>query len=276
MKPFFSVIIPTLNEAKYLPKLLSDLSKQTYKGFEVVVADGVSEDGTDKAISKFGRYMDLNILKTGKNNVAYQRNYGAQNSKGKYLIFFDADVRTGETCLEELHLAIIKRKLDLATTWILADSKDTTDNMMILLANLGLELAKTVNKPFACGADIIISKEVFLKLKGFREDLMLSEDHDFINRTQKLGIELTILKEPKVIISLRRFRSEGTLRVLRKYAQAYIYGLLKGPITSQLFDYPMGGHAHQKRNKKLNLMKLDTYLRNIKILEEKLNNILSE
>ncbi|MFH1244651.1 MAG: glycosyltransferase, partial [bacterium] len=45
-KPFFSLIIPALNEAKYLPLLLDDLSKQTFLDFEVIVVDGNSDDQT--------------------------------------------------------------------------------------------------------------------------------------------------------------------------------------------------------------------------------------
>ena len=45
-KPFFSIIIPTLNEEKYLPHLLADLAKQTFQDFEVIVIDGQSTDQT--------------------------------------------------------------------------------------------------------------------------------------------------------------------------------------------------------------------------------------
>jgi len=46
MKPFFSIVIPTLNEEKYLPNLLNDLTKQKEKDFEIIVVDGKSEDRT--------------------------------------------------------------------------------------------------------------------------------------------------------------------------------------------------------------------------------------
>lgn len=39
-----SIIIPTLNEEKYIGKLLDCLANQTYKGFEVIVVDGKSGD----------------------------------------------------------------------------------------------------------------------------------------------------------------------------------------------------------------------------------------
>ena len=45
-KSFFSIIIPALNEAKYLPHLLDDLSDQTFQDFEVIIVDGNSNDQT--------------------------------------------------------------------------------------------------------------------------------------------------------------------------------------------------------------------------------------
>jgi cellulose synthase/poly-beta-1,6-N-acetylglucosamine synthase-like glycosyltransferase len=51
-----SVIIPTYNEQKYLPKLLKDLSEQNFEyGFEVIVVDK-SEDKTADEAKKFSGY----------------------------------------------------------------------------------------------------------------------------------------------------------------------------------------------------------------------------
>ncbi len=277
MKPFFSVVIPTLNEEKYLPKLLSNLAEQTFDGFEVMVVDGQSEDKTSLVVQKFMRRFPLwQFIQGGRKNVSYQRNLGAQKAQGKYFIFFDADVNINPTCLEELHVACLKQKFSLATTWMEGDSSESVDQVVILLGNLGMELAKSVNNPFAGGYDIIVEKKTFFKLLGFREDLKLSEDQDLIKRAQKKEIELIILKEPKVTISLRRFRSEGTLNVLRKYAQIYIYGFLKGPITQELFDYPMGGHVHMERRKKrFNMVMVNKYIRKMQQLEKKFNKLVS-
>ena len=45
-KPFFSIVIPALNEEKFLPKLLESLSHQHFCDFEVIVVDGRSKDKT--------------------------------------------------------------------------------------------------------------------------------------------------------------------------------------------------------------------------------------
>lgn len=275
---FFSIIIPTLNEEKYLPTISESLSRQTFKDFELILVDGRSKDQTIKIFKKFKDLLpSADLIISDKANVGYQRNLGAKKAKGEYLVFLDADCDVGETFLEELHVAAVKQKFPFATTWIKPDSEKPIDNLMLFLANLGQELAKVVNKQYTGGYNTIVKKEVFEKLKGFREDLKISEDHDFALRAQKKDIEVTILKEPQVIFSLRRYRSEGILPVLRKVTEGQIYYFLQNPISSAFFEYPMGGHVHQiRKKKKINLVKINAYIKAIKKLENKIVDLLKD
>jgi len=276
-QPFFSVIIPALNEERFISKLLSSLAKQTYRDYEVILVDGKSNDKTVEIFKKFTqKYPRQNILVSDKKNVAHQRNLGAKQACGRYLIFLDADVEFGDTFLEEIHLSAVKKKFKLATTYTSPDSKKEIDQIMMVLSNLALEAAKIINKPFTGGFNTIVDRETFLKIKGYREDLLISEDHDFAMRAYRNNIETVILPEPKITNSMRRFRSEGTLSVLRKYSYSIIYTLLKGPITHKLFEYKMGGDAHRKRRKKIDLMKINTYIKAIGELESKINKMIGE
>ena len=51
--PYFSIIIPALNEEKYISGLLKSLINQTYKEFEVILVDGMSADKTVSVFKKF-------------------------------------------------------------------------------------------------------------------------------------------------------------------------------------------------------------------------------
>lgn len=275
--PFFSVVIPTLNEEKYLPILLQSLVKQTLRDFEVIVVDGGSKDKTSEVFDKYKRQIpEAQILTSDRANVGYQRNLGGKKARGEYLIFFDADVKMEPTFLEELHLAIMKKKFLFATTWMVPDSHKSQDALLVTMGNLGQELAKALDKPIAGGLNTIIKRSTFLKLKGFLENTKINEDHEFAIRANKNKINLTILKDPHVVVSLRRFRSEGILPVLRKYAQVQYYNFTQSPFQSAFFDYQMGGHVHKMKRKKINWTKLNTYLRAIRRLEDKINRFLLE
>ena len=94
MKPYFSIIIPTLNEEIHLPVLLESLSAQTFRGFEVIVSDSNSEDATrENALSFSNKVPKLLVITKSERNVGVARNNGAKIAAGDYLIFLDADVK---------------------------------------------------------------------------------------------------------------------------------------------------------------------------------------
>jgi len=95
-KPLISVIIPTLNEAESLAKLLSDLKQQTYKNFEVIVVD---EHSTDKTV-KVAKESNAKILFSNKGNLSFARNLGIKKSKGTIIVNLDADFRINKEFLK--------------------------------------------------------------------------------------------------------------------------------------------------------------------------------
>lgn len=99
--PYFSVIIPCLNEQYFLPKILINLRAQTFTNFEVIIVDGNSEDKTVKIATKFKDDYPLHIYSTKTRNVSFQRNLGAKKAHGKILIFFDADTQIPKNYLKK-------------------------------------------------------------------------------------------------------------------------------------------------------------------------------
>ncbi len=249
-QPFFSIIIPTLNEEHYSPTLLSCLPRQTFRDFEVIVCDGTSGDKTIEVAAKFQDTLPkLTIVNNLKRNVSFQRNRGAKIAQGNYLYFMDADVTIPSYFLKSLHKNIINKKISVATTWLVPDSKHPADEAMIFLTNIIVDASRYLDMPFAPGFNIIVKKDVFTKIGGFKEHVIHAEDHHFVKEAQAKGYLLSVFREPKLTASLRRLRREGRLTVARKFAKATFYILLRGPITKDIFDYQMGGHYFGSKNK---------------------------
>ena len=83
MKPFFTIIIPTLNEENFVGRLLNDLVKQTFNNFEIILVDGRSTDTTIEVVKKYAKILPFRkIIKIGGRNVSKQRNRGAQSASG--------------------------------------------------------------------------------------------------------------------------------------------------------------------------------------------------
>lgn len=246
-KVSFSVIIPTLNEEKYLPNLLNDLRDQKYKSFEVIIVDGYSEDKTQKVAAEYRQYFqDCKIILSKKRNLSHQRNLGAKKAKGDYLIFPDADVRLNINYLQRINEEISKSNSLFLTTYQLPDTEERLDLFLVELSNYTLEFLSIINKQMAPGYNFIIEKKIFFKAGGFDITTKMSEDHELSIRVfKKTGIKLKIIKEPLIKWSFRRIKKEGRIPVILKYSLATLQFLTIGKIDKIPFSYKTGGHNYE-------------------------------
>lgn len=242
---FFSVIIPTLNEEDYLPKLLSDFAKQRQKNFNVIVVDADSSDKTKEKALIFSKYFPLEFYAVARQNVSYQRNFGAQKAQGEFLIFLDADARVNTMFTRNLYADIFQKKGLLFLPTLTTEEPSSKNRVLFKLINSVIELSQSLTKPLSSGGAIFIDKKLFSELKGFREDLYISEDHNLVQRARKMGIKAKFLQDVKVVFSLRRVKKEGQVIVLYKYLLALVYMLVNGEITSKIFMYEMGGGGYK-------------------------------
>lgn len=246
--PFFSIVIPTLNEEHYISNLLKCLEKQKYRDFEVIVVDANSVDKTVGVSKSFSNKLpNLSVLISKKRNLSYQRNLGARRGTGAYLVFFDADIAIPPDYLQKIHKAIIDSNAHFLTTWMRGNIDYFPYPLIMIITNLIVEFSKLIRKPFACGPNIIVYKNAFFEVNGFREDLAMSEDHDLSIKLDKAGYKLKILKEPRLIYSLRRIKTEGFFEVFEKYAMAYTHFIFKGPMVHRYYQYQMGGNIHHRK-----------------------------
>lgn len=238
--PFFSIVIPTLNEEKFLPRLLGDISKQTFREFEVIHVDGFSSDSTCEKAAEFTKKMSFQTIQVKKRNVSYQRNTGGQKAKGKWVIFMDADNRLKRSFLSQLQLKLeAKPQTDVFTCLLDSSKSNAVMKNLLNLCNVIL-LATAKIRPLAAGALIGIRRTHLKDLK-FNCEASMSEDHQFVEAAVKKGLTFTVFSQPRYFFSLRRFEKEGSLKMITSYARSGAV-LLAGPKFERFLpDYPMQG-----------------------------------
>lgn len=90
--PFFSIIIPTYNRANLIAATLQTVLQQDFADFEVLVVDDGSTDDTTLVVQNlFGHHEKLRYLQKKNEERSIARNYGLQQAKGKFAVFFDSD-----------------------------------------------------------------------------------------------------------------------------------------------------------------------------------------
>jgi len=270
MRPYFSIVIPTLNEENFLPNLLNDLSRQKEKNFEVIVVDGGSTDQTEMVFKRHNHLLASHFFKISKKNVSCQRNFGATKAIGNYLIFLDADCRIGCFFTRNLKKTLSKKKGLLYIPYIFPDEKNSDSKLFFTIANSIIELSQSLSRPLSSGGQMVVEKNFFLLIGGFPEDVFIGEDHQLVKNAYDWRVKAVFLRNIKVKFSLRRMRREGKLKMLVKVIYSFIHLILNGKIDQKIFAYEMGGHLYKKQKKESIEETLKKYLDQTKQLIDKL------
>jgi glycosyltransferase involved in cell wall biosynthesis len=229
MTATLAVVIPALNEAERLPRLLDGLAHQTRPSDQVIVADAGSTDGTREAADAGGAL----VVDGGK--PAAGRNAGAAAAATDLVLFLDADVELDDDFLETVLGEADRRAVVVATAHVSPLERDVEYLFACEVVNLYLDVMQCV-APHAPGFCILVRREVHERIGGFDETVVLAEDHDYVRRAARLG-KFRVLKDTAVRTSMRRIEKEGLVVLAFKYLYSELYVVAGRPIHKVPFEY---------------------------------------
>ena len=85
--PFVSVVIPTLQEGRYIRRCLDSLANQSYPHYEIIVVDGGSTDDT----LAIARSCGVRVIQAPGSTVVTARQLGVESAAGTIIVGADAD-----------------------------------------------------------------------------------------------------------------------------------------------------------------------------------------
>jgi glycosyltransferase involved in cell wall biosynthesis len=247
MLPYFSIIIPCLNEEHFLSNLLTNLNSQNFSDFEVIVVDGNSKDKTTEVVTNFKSKYPLRLISTKIPGVSFARNLGAKNATGQVLIFFDADTQIPSNYLQKIAHTFKYEHPHFLTTYIKVNSQKPSEKMFASLNNLIFEAGKVFKVPFSSGAMQAVEKKAFFKVGGYDKKTKFGEDSQLFQKLHQHHYKFMVLRTPRYIFSLRRFRSEGAIKSLIQYLQLNLNVFLNGHHSPPKISYEMGGKRYQDK-----------------------------
>ncbi len=265
--PIVSIVIPTLNEEDYLPKLLESVAKQDYKEYEVIVADANSKDNTKNIAKDYG----AKLVEGGMPGVG--RNRGAEIAKGKYLFFFDADVVLPDGFLTSAISEMETESIDLATCASIPISSEPLDPLFFEIYNISSKISSLMKGAPIMGYAFFITKDLFERTGQFNEKIVFGEDYDLAKRASKKG-KFKILNSVGLHVSMRRLDKEGRLNFLLKMGYAYVYVKLFKSIEKEIFDYEFGNF--NKKGERILTRKLKDMRTELKTLYKELQTDLKD
>lgn len=221
--PFFSVVIPTYNYARFVTEAVASVLGQEYPHFEVIVVDDGSTDDTQAQLTPvMGR---IRYIRQKNQGLSAARNAGIQAARGEYIALLDSD--------DAWH----PRKLALQARY-LADHPETgvlaTEHLLNLangwpkVADHGTPvraypLDELVMRSWFAPSSVVIRKESFNRVGPFDIGLRSVEDRDMWIRiachfpVQQLRVPLCWYRIHDANMSHEAARMEECeLKVLRK------------------------------------------------------------
>jgi glycosyltransferase involved in cell wall biosynthesis len=187
----FSIIVPFFNKEKTIEACIKGFLDQDYPKdkYEIICVDNNS---VDRSCSIVDKYPSVILIQEKAQGAYVARNAGILKSKGTFLVFADADVKTPENWLSNIHFAFSKENFDIVIGWYWPVGTARLLKIHSLLVCERIKIAvkrKQVSMITASACNLIIKKSVFEK-EGLFMNLPRSEDKYFVLRCFEKGYKI--------------------------------------------------------------------------------------
>lgn len=206
-----AIIIPTLNEERFISRCLNSIIKQTYEfeKMDVMIIDGGSNDKTKDIVAEYQKsHQNIRFIENKKKIQSVAFNIGFKKSTAPYIIRLDAhaeyDSKYISLCIENLkqdekrgnvggrcNILPFNQSLWAQTNAILNHSRFGIGGAAFRVSN---EAHDTDSVPFGA-----FPRKIIEKIGGMREDLPRGEDNEYNSRIRKAGYK--IFFDPNIISS---------------------------------------------------------------------------
>jgi glycosyltransferase involved in cell wall biosynthesis/GT2 family glycosyltransferase len=274
MLPLISVVIPVRNEAAHIASLLEMLRGQDYPQdrFEILVADGLSTDGTQAIVERIGQSSGakVTLVSNPRRLSSAGRNLGVRHSSGDLIVFIDGHCQIpSKSLLRDAAEILIRTRADCLcrpqplTMTGNSELQDVIANARATAFGHGRDSTIYITNwegevnPSSSGA--MYRRSVFDQIGFYDESFDACEDVEFNYRVFKAGLRsylsprLTVVYQPRSSLralwrQMMRY-GRGRARLIRKHPDAFsaaqtlpailLLGLILGG-TAALFWAPAG------------------------------------
>lgn len=204
-----SIVIPTLNEERFIAQCLDSVISQTYpfSKMDVMVVDGGSQDKTHEIVSAFHeKYGNIRLLDNPQKIQSAAFNIGVNNSTAPYIIRLDAHAYYKpfyiEGCvkglMEDANRGNVGGQWDIQpqnnSIWAVTNALLNSSKFGIGGATyrIGAKAGNVDTVPFGA-----FPRKMIEEIGGMREDLPRGEDNEYNSRIKKAGYDIYF--DPKIV-----------------------------------------------------------------------------
>lgn len=262
-----AVIIPTLNEEKFIARCLDSVIEQSYpfRDMDVMVVDGGSNDRTREIVEEYGRkYINIRFIHNPGRIQSIAFNIGVVNSDAPYIVRLDAHALYKpyyiEGCIKGLESD--SKRGNVGGQWDIQPQNDSLwaiTNAILNYSKFGIGGASYRIGAKAGDVDTVpfgsFPRTMIEKIGGMRDDLPRGEDNEFNSRIKRAGysiyfdpaIECIYYARPTLKASCRQMYANGesighlfyvdrdSIGLRHMIPLIFVVGIIGGTILSLLF-----------------------------------------
>lgn len=264
-----AVIIPTLNEEKFIARCLDSVIEQSYpfRDMDVMVVDGGSNDRTREIVEEYGRkYINIRFIHNPGRIQSIAFNIGVVNSDAPYIVRLDAHALYKpyyiEGCIKGLEGD--SKRGNVGGQWDIQPQNDSLwaiTNAILNYSKFGIGGASYRIGAKAGDVDTVpfgsFPRTMIEKIGGMRDDLPRGEDNEFNSRIKRAGysiyfdpaIECIYYARPTLKASCRQMYANGesighlfyvdrdSIGLRHMIPLIFVIGIIGGTILSLFFPF---------------------------------------
>lgn len=195
-QPLVSVVVPAYNAAETLENCVTEVQKQTYTNWEMIIVDDGSKDNTLEIASELAeKEQRIRVVHQENKGLSGARNTGIDNMKGDYVTFIDADDFLQPQMLEAMVLNATTFQADFISSDLYFYGVDSPvlgeyDNLLGDVLDKSTAIGKLFDQNGYCSACAKLFHANLWKEERFPEDIRFSEDmyiaHRLIDSANKV------------------------------------------------------------------------------------------
>lgn len=230
-----AVVIPTLNEERFIARCLDSVISQSYpfEDMDVMVVDGGSKDRTKDIVEEYSRkYKNIRFINNPGRIQSIAFNIGVKNSEAPYIVRLDAHATYNKVYIEKCIKNFSAEAEALGCSPELVGNVGGVCSIRPQHSGLVAESSAILNQsrfgiggaafrvgapagfvdtvPFGC-----FPRKVINRIGGMREDLPRGEDNEFNSRIRKAGYKIYL--DPEIVCT---YFSRDTLKANMKQMYA--------------------------------------------------------
>lgn len=182
MRPVFTIIVPSYNNAGYLSSCVGSFSSKE-SSVEIIVVDDGSTDDTQHVLAELSKENpDIRVITQANGGVSSARNAGLREATGRFVMFVDADDRLFSEALNQISRNIGNYDEDIVVFTMISEGHEMEQWKGRFEENRHYAATDLIQRGYirgsACGCMFRLD---YLKESGvtFSNDLTMAEDTVF-------------------------------------------------------------------------------------------------